>query len=69
MLKTYSQGLYTSIGMNFSELQQLAIKRDLNTSDSDTGRRFMSVARDFGVSRVTVHEDRWALSFTRGTTQ
>ena len=57
-------GLYTSIGMNFSELQQLQ-SSDLNTSDSILGA-VQSVARNLGVSRVTVHEDRWALSFTQG---
>ena len=57
-------GLYTSIGMNFSELQHLQ-SGDLKTSDSILGA-VHSVARNFGVSRVTVHEDRWALSFTQG---
>ena len=57
-------GLYCSIGMNFSELQQL------RSSDLGTPRSILdgvvSVAREFGVSRVNVHEDRWALSFTQG---
>jgi ADP-dependent phosphofructokinase/glucokinase len=57
-------GLYTSVGMNFSELQQLR-SSDLNTSDSILDA-VHSVARNLGVSRVTVHEDRWALSFTQG---
>ncbi len=56
--------LYTSIGMNFSELQHLR-SSDLNRPDSVLDA-VLSVARNFGVSRVTVHEDRWALSFTEG---
>lgn len=55
-------GLYTSIGMNFSELQHL------RSSDLDTPALILNgvlnVARDLGVSRVNVHADRWALSFT-----
>ena len=62
MLKRFA-GLYTSVGMNFSELQQLQ-SRDLNTSDSIL-EAVHSAARNLGVSRVTVHEDRWALSFTQ----
>ena len=58
------RGLYTSIGMNFSELQQLQ-SSDLTTSALILGA-VHNVARNFGVSRVTVHEDRWALSFTKG---
>jgi ADP-dependent phosphofructokinase/glucokinase len=63
MLGTFA-GLYTSIGMNFSELQHL------RSSDFDTPSSILdgvlSVARDLGVSRVNVHGDRWALSFTEG---
>jgi ADP-dependent phosphofructokinase/glucokinase len=57
-------GLYTSIGMNFSELQQL------RSSKLDTPALILdgvsNVARDLGVSRVNIHADRWALSFTKG---
>jgi len=63
MLRSFA-GLYTSVGMNFSELQQLQ-SSDLNTPDSILGA-VHSVARNLGVSRVTVHEDRWALSLTEG---
>ena len=56
-------GFYTSIGMNFSELQQLR-SIDLNMPDTILDA-VHSVARDLGVSRVTVHEDRWSLSFTQ----
>ncbi len=63
MLREFA-GLYTSIGMNFSELQQLQ-SSDLKTPGLILDA-VLNVARDFGVSRVTVHEDRWALSFTEG---
>ena len=55
-------GLYTSVGMNFSELKQLR-SSDLETPQSILDC-IMSVAHELGVSRVNVHEDRWALSFT-----
>jgi ADP-dependent phosphofructokinase/glucokinase len=63
MLRRFA-GLYTSIGMNFSELQLLQ-SSDLNTPDLILGA-VLGIARELGVSRVTVHEDRWALSFTQG---
>ena len=56
-------GLYTSVGMNFTELKQLQ-SSDLETPQSILDC-IMNVARNLGVSRVNVHEDRWALSFTR----
>ena len=57
-------GLYTSVGMNFSELKQLR-SSDLETPQSILDC-IVNVAHDLGVSRVNVHEDRWALSFTEG---
>ena len=56
-------GLYSSIGMNFSELQQLQ-PGDLRTPDAILDA-VSYLASDLGLSRVTVHEDRWALSFTK----
>ena len=63
MLREFA-GRYTSIGMNFSELQHLR-SCDLNRPDSILDA-VLGIAREFGLSRVTVHEDRWALSFTKG---
>lgn len=56
-------GLYSSIGMNFSELQQLR-SGDLRTPDAILDA-ILRLAQELGVSRVTVHEDRWVLSLTR----
>ena len=56
-------GLYNSIGMNFGELQQLQ-PCDLGTTDAILDAVHNLVC-DLGLSRVTIHEDRWALSLTK----
>lgn len=56
-------GLYRSIGMSFSELQQLQ-SDDLCTADAIL-EAVSNLAHDLGVSRVNIHEDRWALSLTK----
>ncbi len=55
-------GLYSSLGMNFGELHQL-YSGDLRTPNAIL-HAVWNLASDLGLSRVTVHEDRWALSFT-----
>ena len=56
-------GLYTSIGMNVGELRAL-FTDDLHKPEAIL-QAVSSLARELGVTRVTVHEDRWALSFTQ----
>ncbi len=62
-LLTEFAGICSSIGMNASELKELAT--DGRAGDASVPGAIVRIADDLQLDRVNVHGDRWSISFTR----